>query len=145
VAPARRKNLRFVDRLGGRSSPGWSRGSARLQTRTEGHDTMRFMMLVKSGVMLACEGLQASSKGARVRFRSGRANVTDGPFNEAKELIAGFWMIQVKSRDEAVEWARRVPFVDGEIEIRQVFEMSDFPRSEGLQQHVEIMKQLDHR
>ena len=83
--------------------------------------------LVKAGVMLAGEGLQDSSKGARVRFGEGRSTtVVDGPFAEAKELIAGFWLIQAKSREEAVEWARRVPFVDGEIEVRQVFELEDF-------------------
>lgn len=83
--------------------------------------------LVKAGVLLAGEGLQASSRGARVKFSGGKPRVTDGPFAEAKELIAGYWMIQVKSREEAIEWARRVPFQDGEIEIRQVFELSDFP------------------
>ena len=82
--------------------------------------------LVKAGVMLAGEGLQASSKGARVRFTRGKPVVVDGPFAETKELIAGFWIIDVASRDEAIEWARRVPFVDGEIELRQVFEAEDF-------------------
>ena len=82
--------------------------------------------LVKAGVLLAADGLHASSKGARVAFSGGKPTVTDGPFAEAKELIAGFWIIQVKSRDEAIEWARRVPFREGEIEIRQVFEAEDF-------------------
>jgi hypothetical protein len=83
--------------------------------------------LVKAGVLLAGEGLRASAKGARVRFAGGKPTVTDGPFTEAKELVAGFWMIEVKSREEAIEWARRAPFQEGEIEIRQVFELSDFP------------------
>jgi hypothetical protein len=83
--------------------------------------------LVKAGVLLAAEGLHASSKGARVRFSGGRPKVIDGPFTETKELIAGFWMIEAKSREEALEWARRAPFQEGEIEIRQVFELSDFP------------------
>ncbi len=83
--------------------------------------------LVKAGVLLAGEGLHASSKGARVRFSGDKRTVTDGPFTEAKELIAGFWLIQVKSKEEAVEWASRIPFADGEVEIRQVFEASDFP------------------
>src|SRR2546422_161753 len=83
--------------------------------------------MVKAGVMLAGEGLQSSSKGARVKFSGGKRTVTDGPFIEAKELIAGFWLIQVKSKEEAVDWAKRVPFQDGEIELRQVFEVSDFP------------------
>ena len=69
--------------------------------------------LVKAGVMLAGEGLHASSRGARVHFSNRRPTVIDGPFAEAKELIAGFWIIDVASRDEAIEWARRVPFVDG--------------------------------
>jgi hypothetical protein len=83
--------------------------------------------LIKAGVMLAGDGLQSSSKGARVTFSGDKRTVTDGPFTEAKELIAGYWLIQVKSREEAVEWASRVPFEDGEIEVRQVFEASDFP------------------
>ncbi len=82
--------------------------------------------LVKAGVMLAGEGLQASSKGARVRFEGAQRTVIDGPFAETKELIAGFWMWQVKSREEAIEWLKRAPFQDGEVEIRQVFEAEDF-------------------
>lgn len=83
--------------------------------------------LVKAGVMLAGEGLQASSKGARVRFSGDNTTVTDGPFSEAKELIAGFWIIQTKTRDEAIEWVKRAPVgTDTEIEIRQVFEAEDF-------------------
>ncbi len=82
--------------------------------------------LVKAGVLLAGEGLHPSSRGARVQFNGGKPTVIDGPFTEAKELIAGFWLIQVKSREEAIEWARRVPFREGEIEIRQVFEADDF-------------------
>lgn len=82
--------------------------------------------LVKAGVMLAGEGLQPSTKGARVRFSGDRRSVLDGPFTETKELIAGFWIIQVGSQDEAIEWARRIPFAEGEVEIRQVFETEDF-------------------
>jgi hypothetical protein len=82
--------------------------------------------MVKAGVMLAGEGLQASSKGARITFSGGKPTITDGPFTETKELVAGFWLIEVKSKEEAIEWAKRVPFVDGQIEIRQVFEASDF-------------------
>ena len=82
--------------------------------------------LVKAGVLLAGEGLHASSKGARVRFSGKERSVVDGPFAETKELIAGFWMIQVRSMDEAVEWAKRSPFQEGEVEIRQVFEAEDF-------------------
>jgi hypothetical protein len=82
--------------------------------------------LVKAGVMLAGEGLQASSKGKRVRFSGGKKTVTDGPFAETKELIAGFWLWQVRSMDEAVEWLKRAPFDQTEVEIRQVFETEDF-------------------
>ncbi|HEV7387302.1 MAG TPA: YciI family protein [Gemmatimonadaceae bacterium] len=84
--------------------------------------------LVKAGVMLAGEGLQASSKGVRVKFGPGDTKtVIDGPFAEAKELIAGFWLWQCKSRDEAIEWLKRAPFGGGEeVEIRQVFEAEDF-------------------
>jgi hypothetical protein len=82
--------------------------------------------LVRAGVMLAGEGLQASSKGARVRFSQGKKTVIDGPFTETKELVAGFWLWDVKSREEAIEWVKRAPFVDEEIEIRQVFEADDF-------------------
>ena len=82
--------------------------------------------LVKAGVMLAAEGLQPSSKGARIKFSGGKTTVTDGPFTEAKELIAGFWIWQVKSKEEAIEWVKRSPFQETEIEIRQVFEAEDF-------------------
>jgi hypothetical protein len=85
--------------------------------------------LVKAGVMLAGEGLQASSKGARVRFAGAKRTVVDGPFAETKELIAGFWLWQVKSMDEAIEWVKRIPNPtgeEGEVEIRQVFEADDF-------------------
>jgi hypothetical protein len=81
---------------------------------------------VKAGVLLAGEGLQASSKGARVRFSGGKKTVIDGPFAETKELVAGFWLWQVKSKEEAIEWLKRAPFEDTEVEIRQVFEMEDF-------------------
>jgi hypothetical protein len=83
--------------------------------------------LVKAGVMLAGEGLHPSSKGARVKFANGKHVVTDGPFAETKELVGGFWLWQVKSKEEAIEWLKRAPFEDGEeIEIRQVFEAEDF-------------------
>jgi len=83
--------------------------------------------LVNAGVMLAGEGLHASSKGARVRFSGGKTTVIDGPFTETKELVAGFWLWKVKSKDEAIEWLKRAPFGGGaEVEIRQVFEAEDF-------------------
>ena len=86
--------------------------------------------LVKAGVLLAGEGLHPSSKGARIRFAGDKRTVIDGPFAETKELIAGFWLIQTKSRDEAIEWAKRIPNVapdeEWEVEVRQVFEDEDF-------------------
>jgi hypothetical protein len=83
--------------------------------------------LVKAGVMLAGEGLQPSSKGARVKFEGGNKTVIDGPFTESKELVAGFWLWQCKNLDEAIEWLKRAPFGGGtEIEIRQIFEAEDF-------------------
>jgi hypothetical protein len=85
--------------------------------------------LAKAGVLLAAEGLQPSSKGARVKFSGEKRTVIDGPFTEAKELIAGFWLIQVKSKEEAIEWVKRCPNPmegESEIEIRQVFEADDF-------------------
>ncbi|MDQ6932501.1 MAG: YciI family protein [Candidatus Eremiobacteraeota bacterium] len=82
--------------------------------------------MVKAGVMLAGEGLQASSKGVRIKFSGLKRTVIDGPFPETEELVAGFWLIQVKSKEEAIEWISRSPFKDGEVEIRQVFEAEDF-------------------
>jgi hypothetical protein len=96
--------------------------------------------LVKAGVMLAGEGLHPSSKGARIKFSGGKRTVTDGPFSETKELLAGYWLIQVKSREEAIEWVKRAPFDGGtEIELRQVFEAADF----GAQLTPELRAQED--
>jgi hypothetical protein len=82
--------------------------------------------LVKAGVMLAGEGLHPSSKGVRVAFSKGDRKVIDGPFAETKELLAGYWVWQVKSMDEAIEWLKRAPFQEGEVEIRPIFETEDF-------------------
>ena len=94
--------------------------------------------LAKAGVLLDASGLQPSSKGARIRFSGGKRTIIDGPFAEAKELIAGYTLIQVKSRDEAIEWAKRFPAphgeeAEGEIEIRQLFELEDFGPSEAIE------------
>ncbi len=84
--------------------------------------------LIQAGVLLAAEGLQPSANGARIKLDGGKLVVKDGPFAETKELIAGFWLIDVKSRDEAIAWVKRIPFQDGdEYELRKVFEPSDFP------------------
>ncbi len=86
--------------------------------------------LVKAGVLLAGEGLHPTSNGYRVRFDGSDRAVVDGPFTETRELLAGFWLIQVKSPEEAVEWVKRIPFKEGEVEIRRVFESEDFAASD---------------
>ena len=106
--------------------------------------------LMKAGVLLDLSGLQPSSKGVRVKFSGGKRTVTDGPFTETKELIAGYWIIQVKSREEAIEWAKRVPFEPGlqgeaEIEIRQFFELEDFTPSEAIDRHRDLGKELEKK
>jgi hypothetical protein len=83
--------------------------------------------LEKAGALMAMEGLESSTKGARVKYAHGKVTVTDGPFAETKELVAGFWLIQAPSMAECVAWAKRVPFEDGEVEIRPLFELTDFP------------------
>lgn len=84
--------------------------------------------LAKSGALIALDGLHPTSQGARIAFRGGKPNVTDGPFTESKEVLGGYWIINVKSKEEAVEWAKRCPAADGDVvEVRQVFEMEDFP------------------
>jgi len=82
--------------------------------------------LVKAGIMLAGEGLLASSTGARIQYDKGSTSVVDGPFTETKELVAGFWILQTRSLEETVEWLKKAPFTDGEVEIRQVAEADDF-------------------
>ena len=105
--------------------------------------------LMKAGVLLDGAGLQPSSKGARIKFSGGKRAVVDGPFAETKELIAGYWIIQVKSREEAIEWAKRAPAPhegqdgEGEIELRQFFELDDFAPSEAIDRHRELGKKLE--
>jgi hypothetical protein len=101
--------------------------------------------MVKAGVMLDGNGLQPSSKGARVRFSGDKRTVIDGPFAETKELIAGYWILQCKSLAEAVEWIRRCPNPHndvGEIEIRQMFELEDFGASEAVEHHRRLAEQI---
>jgi hypothetical protein len=98
--------------------------------------------LVKAGVMLDGSGLKPSSKGARISYTGEKRTVIDGPFAETKELIAGFWVIQVKSRGEAIEWAKRVPFEDGEVELRQFFELEDFAPGDAIEHHRRLEKEL---
>ena len=103
--------------------------------------------LVNAGILVDLAGLQSSAKGFRVRFAGGKPSVIDGPFAETRELVAGYWIINVKSRQEAVEWAKRVPPPHGpgeecEIEVRQFFEMEDFAPSEAVEHHKEVGKKL---
>lgn len=99
--------------------------------------------LVEAGVMLAGDGLQPSSKGARVRFDGNKRNVISGPFSETKELVAGYWIWQCRSKEEAVEWLKRAPFQSGEeVEIRAVYELSDFGESDAVEQHRKLQDQM---
>jgi len=101
--------------------------------------------MVKAGVMLEGNGLQPSSKGARIRFTGDKRMVIDGPFAETKELIAGYWVIQVKSKEEAIEWMKRCPNPyqqDGEIEIRQIFELEDFGESAAVDHHRRLGQEM---
>jgi hypothetical protein len=104
--------------------------------------------LVKAGVMLDGNGLQPSSKGARVRFSGDKRTVIDGPFAEAKELVAGYWIFQVKSKEEAIEWVKRCPnpmMEDSDIEIRQIFELEDFGESPAVDHHRKLGEELASR
>jgi hypothetical protein len=99
--------------------------------------------LVKAGVMLAGDGLQPSSKGARVIFEGEKRTVIDGPFTQTKELVAGYWIWQCRTKEEAIEWLKRAPFAEGEeVEIRQVYELSDFGESEAIEQHRKLQDQI---
>jgi hypothetical protein len=106
--------------------------------------------LMKAGVLIDLSGLQSSAKGARVKFSGSKKTVIDGPFAETKELIAGYWIINVKSKEEAIEWAKRAPNPHGEgreteIEIRQFFELEDFAPSQAVEQHRELGKELQKK
>ena len=107
--------------------------------------------LMKAGVLLDLSGLKPSSEGARVRISKGKRTVIDGPFAESKELLAGYWIIDVKSKEEAIEWAKRVPFVPGEfgdegyIEIRPFFELDEFGEGPAVERHRELGEELAKR
>jgi hypothetical protein len=96
--------------------------------------------MVKAGIMLAGDGLHPSARGARIQFNGSKRTVVDGPFTEAKELVAGYWIIQVKSKEEAIAWLKRAPFQEGEVELRQVFELSDFEISPEQKAKFEAME-----
>jgi len=103
--------------------------------------------MAKAGVLLDLAGLQPSKKGARIRFSGGKPTVIDGPFAETKELIAGYWLIQVKSKEDAIEWAKRCPSphgetAEGEIELRQLFELDDFAPSEAVEDARKLEQEL---
>lgn len=101
--------------------------------------------LIKAGVMLAGDGLQPSSKGAKVRFSGSKRTVIDGPFTEAKELVAGYWIFQCKSKEECIEWVKRCPNPTGgesEIEIRQMFELEDFEQTPAIELHKDLRQRL---
>ncbi len=107
--------------------------------------------LIKAGVMLDGAGLHPSAEGKRVRFGGGKRTVIDGPFAESKEIVAGYWLLQVKSFDEAIEWAKRIPFDGGaeygpaEVEIRQLYELDEFGESPAIDHHRELQKDLDQK
>ena len=116
-----------------------------MPTEQELADMAKFNeQLINAGVMLAGDGLHPSSKGAKVRFEGSKRTVIDGPFTEAKELIAGFWLLQVKSKEEAVEWAKRVPFTEGEVELRQVYELDEFEQGAAIEHHRKLEKHLQY-
>jgi hypothetical protein len=98
--------------------------------------------LVNAGAMIDGAGLQASSKGARIRFNGSQRTVIDGPFAETKELISGYWIIRVNSREEAIEWAKRSPFQEGELELRQFFEMEDFAPGDAIEEAKALGKRM---
>jgi PhnB protein len=105
--------------------------------------------MINAGVLLGGDGLQPSSKGARIKFSNGRPTVTDGPFTEAKEMIAGYTLIQAASREEALEWVKRWPTLDGhgnvELELRQLYELEDLGAGEGIEHHARLREQLAAR
>lgn len=98
--------------------------------------------LVKAGVMLDGSGLHPTSKGFKVKFDGTKRQIVDGPFSEAKECIAGYWIIQVKSREEAIEWAKKIPFRQDEVEVRQVFELEDFAQGPAIEKHRELEQKI---
>ena len=98
--------------------------------------------LTKAGVLLGLDGLTPPAKGARVSFGGGKTKVTDGPFTEAKEIVAGYWLLETKTKEEAIEWAKRVPFEEGAVELRQVFELEDFEPGPAVERARELGKQL---
>jgi hypothetical protein len=100
--------------------------------------------LVEAGAMLDGAGLHPSREGVRINFDGGKPRVIDGPFAETKELIAGYWLVQFKTKEECIEWARRVPFREGEIEIRQLFELEEFTPGPAIEHHRKLQEAIKH-
>ena len=98
--------------------------------------------LAKAGVLLDLAGLQPTSSGARIEYSGKKRTITDGPFSEAKEVVAGYWLLETKTKDEAIEWAKRVPFEEGAVELRQLFELEDFEPGPAVERARELEKQL---
>lgn len=98
--------------------------------------------LVKAGVMLDGTGLHPTSRGWKVQFDGARREIVDGPFSEAKECIAGYWVIQTKSREEAIEWSKQIPFEEGEVEVRQLFDMEDFAPGPRIEEHKRLQREV---
>ena len=98
--------------------------------------------MVKAGMMLDGAGLESSAKGARVQFENGKPTVTKGPFANTSELISGYWLVKANSLDEVIAWAKRVPFKEGQVEIRRLFEMEDFEPGEGMEREKELSKEI---
>ena len=98
--------------------------------------------LAKAGVLLDLSGLKPTSEGARVKFDGSKRTVVDGPFTEAKEIVAGYWLIQTRSKDEAIEWVKRAPFQEGDVDIRPLFELDDFGPSEAVERARRLEKQI---
>jgi hypothetical protein len=123
------------------AKPGTLPDPAAIDTMTKYNESLH-----KAGILLAMDGLHPPSTGARVSFSGGKPKVTDGPFAEAKEVLGGFWIIQVKSKEEAIEWAKRAPMGDNEIiEVRQVQELEDFPPSEAIEREKKLVEQLGRK
>jgi len=98
--------------------------------------------LAKAGVLLDLSGLRPTSDGARIEYSGKKRTVVDGPFTEAKEVVAGYWLLETKTKEEAIEWAKRVPFEEGTVELRQLFELEDFEPGPAIERHRELGKQL---
>jgi hypothetical protein len=99
--------------------------------------------MVKAGMLIDAAGLESSAKGARVKWNQGKQSVVNGPFPNTEELIAGFWIVRAKSLDEVTEWTKRVPFKDGEVEIRRLFDLEDFDQGPAIEQARELGKQME--